>query len=122
VRAALGLDDHDVVCVYTGRFNAHKNPRLLADAVTSLRRDGLPFRGLFIGGGEQADYLSTSEGSIVHGYVAADQLADLYVASDVAVWPRSYSASQVEAAACGLPVVITDTSQKRSFARLRSLP
>jgi glycosyltransferase involved in cell wall biosynthesis len=112
VRASLGFSADDIICVYSGRFNGHKNPRFLAEAIAVLRREGLPFCGLFIGAGEQADDLAAREGCRLHGYMPADQLAELYVASDIAAWPVSYSASQVEAAACGLPVIMTDQSKK----------
>jgi glycosyltransferase involved in cell wall biosynthesis len=112
VRQKLCFADEEIVCVYTGRFNEFKNPVLLAQAVGRLRSEGLPFRGLFVGGGDQADELAASEGCVVEGFVPADTLARFYWAADIAVWPRSYSASQVEAAACGLPVVMTDKSEK----------
>jgi glycosyltransferase involved in cell wall biosynthesis len=114
-RASLGFDEGDVVCIYTGRLNEFKNPLLLARAIAKLRDEGLPFRGLYVGGGEQAEEIERCNGSVVHSFVPADDLARLYWASDVAVWPRSYSASQVEALACGLPVVMTDESQKKEL-------
>jgi glycosyltransferase involved in cell wall biosynthesis len=49
---------------------------------------------------------------IVEPFVAASDLARYYWASDIAVWPRSYSASQVEAVACGLPLIMSDASRK----------
>lgn len=115
LRATLGFEDGDIVCVYTGRFDNIKQPAFLAKAIAALRAEGLPFRGLFVGGGEQADLITASDGSMVHGYVPADELAPFYWASDLAAWPRGYSASQVEAIACGLPVVMTDESQKKEL-------
>lgn len=112
LRTSLGIGEADIVCIYTGRFDEIKNPHFLALAITELRRGGLPFRGLFVGGGIQAEEISQSDGAVVHPYIPADQLARLYWAADIAVWPRGYSASQVEAIACGLPVVMTDESQK----------
>src|SRR5271166_5039506 len=48
LRCELGFQDDDIVCIYTGRFSADKNPLLLAKAVESLSKNGKPFRGLFV--------------------------------------------------------------------------
>ena len=38
----------------------------------------------------------------------SQELADYYRASDIAVWPRSVTTSILDAAACALPVIISD--------------
>lgn len=114
-RSRLGIADHEVVCIYTGRFAAFKNPVLLAQAVAHLRAEGLPFRSLFVGGGDLDEQIRSCDGAIVQPFVGAQDLARFYWASDIAVWPRSYSASQVEAVACGLPLVMSDVSQKEEL-------
>lgn len=112
-RRALGFGPAEVVCVYTGRFSRDKNPLLLADAVAALQGRGRPFRGLFVGDGEQADALRARAGCVVHAFVPSRELPPLYQAADVGVWPKQESTSQLDAAACGLPIVIGDRAEVR---------
>jgi Glycosyltransferase len=112
IRARLGITAEEIVCIYTGRFSKFKNPALLAAAVERLRRAGLNYRCLFVGGGDEGDELRRIEGSIVEPFVAPRDLAHFYWASDIAIWPKSYSASQLEAVACGIPIIMSDASQK----------
>lgn len=107
-RRALGIAPEDIVCVYTGRLSNDKNPLLLAKAVALLRAQHRPFRTLFVGDGDQAEALRAMDGVVVHPFVPSRELAPLYWASDIGVWPRQESTSQLDAAACGLPVIIGD--------------
>jgi glycosyltransferase involved in cell wall biosynthesis len=111
-RLRMGIRDEEIVCIYTGRLTAFKNPLLLASAVERLNAEGLNYRALFVGGGEEEQRLRARSGTIVESFVAPSDLARYYWASDIAVWPRSYSASQVEAVACGLPLIMSDASRK----------
>jgi len=43
IRTQLGFAPSDIVCVYTGRFGADKNPLLLAKAIARLREPILRF-------------------------------------------------------------------------------
>ena len=107
-RLELGFDANDIVCIYTGRFSAFKNPALLASAVEDLRRKGRPFRAIFVGSGEQENVLRHSPGCIVRGFVKHADLASLYRVADIAVWPCEESMSMLDAAASGLPLVAND--------------
>jgi glycosyltransferase involved in cell wall biosynthesis len=106
-RQRLGFATEEIVCVYSGRFSGEKGPQLLADAVERL---GPPFRGLFVGGGTppEVDGIRARLGCVVHPFVAARDLPALYQAADIGVWPKQESTSQLDAAACGLPIVISD--------------
>jgi glycosyltransferase involved in cell wall biosynthesis len=42
-------------------------------------------------------------------FVPVNELADYFRAADIGVWPRE-STSMLDAAACGLPIVVNDTS------------
>jgi glycosyltransferase involved in cell wall biosynthesis len=110
VRKRLGYSADDVVCIYTGRFAESKGPEVLAAAVELLRQRGEPFRSLFVGSGTSADRarLERHEGTGVHPFVPARDLPSLYWAADIGVWPRQESTSQLDAAACGLPIVLSD--------------
>lgn len=109
LRCRLGFRDSEIVCIYTGRLSAEKNPLLLARAVAQLSSNGQPFRGLFVGKGEQSNEIGRCSGCLIHPFVPAEELAKFYHASDVGVWPTQESMSMMDAAACGLPIVANHT-------------
>lgn len=111
-RLRLGFRDHEIVCIYTGRFTPDKDPMMLASAIDALHAQGATqFRGLFVGAGDDAyvAQLSRCRGCVVHPFVDSEELALLYQSSDVGVWPRQESTSQLDAMACGLPLVINNS-------------
>jgi glycosyltransferase involved in cell wall biosynthesis len=109
LRARLGFRENEIVCIYTGRFSADKNPLLLARAVAELRQRGESYAGLFVGNGEQADEIKRCEGCVTHPFVRVEELGTLYRAADIGVWPAQESLSMLDAAGSGLPVVANDT-------------
>jgi glycosyltransferase involved in cell wall biosynthesis len=109
LRRSLGVDDSDLMCVYTGRFSDEKNPLLLARAVASLRQAGHPFRSVFFGDGTQRDAIAACDGATVHAFIPYTELGTLYRAADIGVWPTQESTSMIDAAACGLPTIVNDT-------------
>lgn len=108
LRERLGFGPSDVVCIYTGRFSREKNPLLLAQAIAIVRKDNKSFHGLFVGDGPQAEAIRASKGCVVHPFVAAAELPSFYWAADIGIWPRQESTSQLDAAACGLPIIISN--------------
>ena len=109
LRASLGFDPNDLVCIYTGQFSDAKNPRVLAQAVTALRAMGEPVRAVFIGNGVQRPYLEACEGCVVLPFMPHRELPPYYRAADIGVWPTQESMSMLDAAACGLPIIVNDT-------------
>jgi glycosyltransferase involved in cell wall biosynthesis len=109
IRAELGFADGDLVCIYTGQFTDAKNPNVLARAIALLRAAGMPARGLFIGNGTQSGDLANSDGCVVLPFRPHRELPAYYRASDIGVWPTQESMSMLDAAACGLPIVVNDT-------------
>lgn len=109
IRSQFGFSDDEIVCIYTGRFSEDKNPLILAKALALLMTRGEPFRGLFFGNGVQADVIRKTPGCVVHPFVAVSELGDLYRSADIGVWPTQESTSMLDAAACGLPIVVNDT-------------
>jgi glycosyltransferase involved in cell wall biosynthesis len=109
LRRHLGFADTDIVCIYTGRFTDDKNPLLLAHAIDELARQGEPFRGLFVGNGPQSEAIKTCRASVTHAFVNVKELPQLFRAADIGVWPAQESMSMLDAAACGLPIVVNHT-------------
>ena len=112
-RERLGFRENQIVCIYTGRFSAEKNPLLLARAVAELRRQEEPYAGLFVGNGEQAEEIRRCEGCVTHPFVKVEELGAFYRCADIGAWPAQESLSMLDAAACGLPVVANDTMTAR---------
>jgi len=110
LRRSLGFADDEIVCVYTGRFSPDKGPLILADAIHLLNSAGKRFRGLFVGGGTPADAddLRRRRGCSTVDFVPARDLPPYYRCADIGVWPKQESTSQLDAAACGLPLVLSD--------------
>jgi glycosyltransferase involved in cell wall biosynthesis len=110
-REELGFTAQDIVCIYTGRLTADKNPQCLARAVRYLRKEGhARFKALFVGSGTPEDMtaLRSVDGCVVHPFVKVNELPFFYRAADIGVWPRQESMSQLDATACGLPIIVSD--------------
>lgn len=108
LRSKYGIGVQDVACIYTGRLTGAKNPQCLAQAIGILRRAGRPFRALFLGEGEQATVIAAIDGCQVEPFVPYFRLGDYYKAMDIGVWPCQESVSMLDAAAAGLPIVVSD--------------
>ena len=115
IRASLGVTDDEILCIYTGRLTAAKNPKVLAEAVRILRENRKPYRAIFFGEGEQAAEIASVDGCAVMPFVKYQALPAYYRAVDVGVWPRQESVSMTDAAACGTPIIASD----RMLARER---
>jgi glycosyltransferase involved in cell wall biosynthesis len=107
-RAGLGLSKDDIVCIYTGRLSEDKNPLLLARAIDILSRQGRHFQGLFVGEGVQRSDIAACGNTQILPFVTHRRLAELYRLSDIAVWPAQESMSMLDAAASGLPLVVSN--------------
>jgi glycosyltransferase involved in cell wall biosynthesis len=108
VRERLGYSDADIVCIYTGKMAQMKNPLLLARAIERLRAEGRTYKGLFIGDGAQRASIETIPGCVVLDFMPFAELGEYYRASDVAVWLTNESTSMLDAAACGIPIIVSD--------------
>jgi len=113
-RKKLGFDDSDIVCLYTGRFTESKNPIILAQAINYLHDQGYTyFKAHFVGNGsdEYVGKIRSLKGCSVSEFVEAKQLVDYYLSFDIGVWPSQESTSQLDAAACGMPIILSDSVQ-----------
>ncbi len=109
VRHDLGFSDDDLVCIYTGQFTDAKNPVVLARAVALLRSQGMAVRALFVGNGPQREALAAGDGCTTLPFMPHRELPPYYRAADIGVWPTQESMSMLDAAACGLPIIVNDT-------------
>jgi glycosyltransferase involved in cell wall biosynthesis len=109
LRRSLGFADDDVVCLYSGRFADHKNPLLLARAIERANANGHRFRGLMIGDGPQLAEIAYRPATVVVPFMPHAELPRFYRAADIGVWPRQESMSMLDAAATGLPLIVSDT-------------
>ncbi len=108
MRSQWGIAEDTVLCIYTGKFSEEKNPLILARAAAALTARGQKFRAVFVGNGPQKDALAAMDGTIVLPFVPYHELGEYYRAADVAVWPTNESTSMLDAAACGLPLIVSD--------------
>lgn len=109
LRRELGFADDDLVCIYTGQFTDAKNPLVLAQAIALLRSQGMSVRGLFIGNGPQNEAIAACDGCTVLPFRPHRELPPYYRAADIGVWPTQESMSMLDAAGCGLPIIVNDT-------------
>lgn len=107
-RQELGFSENDIVCIYTGRFTEGKNPLCLAQAIDKLFEIGEPFKALFIGNGPQSEEIQKMKGCFVHKFVPYHELPQYYAIADIGVWPKQESTSMIDAAACCLPIIISN--------------
>lgn len=106
-REILGVGKSDVLFVYTGRFTKEKGVDLLLGAFNALRRSGRRDTHLLLaGGGELKVAVDDSPGVTVLGFQQQADLAKIYRAADVGVWPRQESTSRFDAAACGAGLIV----------------
>lgn len=107
-RARVGCTGDEILCVYTGRFSPSKNPALLAEALQHLAEAGVPVRGVFVGEGPQRREIERVPNCKILPFMRHAELAQVYRAADIAVWPREESMSMLDAASSGLPIVASD--------------
>lgn len=108
VRARYGWTDEDVGCLYTGRFSRDKNPLLLAKAIDSLAATSNRFKALFVGEGVERDEIAACRNVSIVPFMTHDDLSLHYRAADIAVWPKQESMSMLDAAASGVPLLVSD--------------
>jgi glycosyltransferase involved in cell wall biosynthesis len=108
VRARYGWTNDDVICLYTGRFSRDKNPLLLAKAIDQLASTSSRFKALFVGEGVEREEIAKCRNVSIVPFMTHDDLSIHYRACDIAVWPKQESMSMLDAAASGVPLLVSD--------------
>jgi glycosyltransferase involved in cell wall biosynthesis len=138
---ACGLPrDHWRYLLYVGGFSPHKNLHLLLDAFRQLLAHGdFPDLRLLLVGDYQSDVFHSAYESLrqeVHrqrledrvcftGYVTDEVLVDLYNQADLLILPsleEGFGLPAFEAAACGTPVVTSNTGPAASLLGAWAFP
>jgi glycosyltransferase involved in cell wall biosynthesis len=112
VRNSLGISEEAFLVIYTGKVIEEKGIHILYEAISKL---GGKVVGMIVGNATN-DYESfLSEKAVALGIesnikrvkaVTQRELPRYFSAADVACWPKGVSISTLEAASCGLPLVI----------------
>jgi glycosyltransferase involved in cell wall biosynthesis len=108
LRESLGVSEKAVVCIYTGKMTEAKNALILAEAVCRMRELGREYSAIFIGNGAQREAIEALPHCHVLDFMHFSKLGPYYRAADIGVWPTNESTSMLDAAACGLPLVVSD--------------
>jgi glycosyltransferase involved in cell wall biosynthesis len=107
-RRELDVEDDELLCIYSGKLTADKNALVIAQAVNRLRQQGRKFRFVCIGEGAQKDAIAAAPWSAVLPFMPYQALARYYRAADIAIWPTNESTSMLDAAACGVTIIVSD--------------
>jgi len=121
-RARLGIPEGARVALFVGRSVKRKKPHVVARAFRTLADEDPNFYGLLLGDGEMMpavqDIIDGQPRVRQLGAVAFSELPAYYAAADVFTLPSvgegSISLAVLEAAAAGLPLVLTDDSGGQS--------
>ncbi len=125
LRRMYAHEEGDFLCTFVGELSARKNQIFLIRAAKRLYEQGVPIRLLLIGEGagratleaeikklcmEERVYLPGARDDI-YSYLA---VTDLYVSASVS---EGLPFNVMEAMACGLPMLISDTKGQRDLMR-----
>ena len=112
-KVALGFNKNDIVCIYTGRLTNEKGPHILKDAINFLQKKGHSrFKGLFIGSGSKSycEKFKNNSNLKLLPFVEYRELNQYYNMSNIGVWPKQESTSQIDALGAGLVIIINHNS------------
>lgn len=119
-RNRLSINENDIVFIYTGKMVLEKGPHLLVKAAMELIKNKDNVKVMLVGYGLPA-YMEEMKQDIKNNNlenkfvwvdaVPNNELYKFYSVADVAVWPREASLGMIEAMSCGLPIIISDTSE-----------
>ncbi|MFU8781358.1 MAG: glycosyltransferase, partial [Kiritimatiellia bacterium] len=120
----FGLPAVDFVYVYVGRVSSEKNIDVLLEAHRSLTRDGLAVGLAVVGDGPDMQRLKERYGDdptiVFTGYLHGDDLSCAFASADALAFPSmsdTFGNVVLEAAASGLPAVVSDKGGPQELVR-----
>jgi glycosyltransferase involved in cell wall biosynthesis len=120
----FGACNGEVRLLYVGRISREKDLDLLAAAYRRLRDDGLPVQLFIVGHGPYSEAFAKSlPEAFFTGYLTGNELATAYASADVFVFPSTtdtFGNVILEAQACGLPVVVSDSGGPKELVEDRA--
>ena len=125
VRRELEIDDETPILLYAGRICDQKQPRMFAQVMLRLAREGRFFRTLVAGDGPDLEWLRSflkahrlQDKVRLLGAVPSEKMPELMAAADVFFLPSKWegiSLAIYEAMACGLPIVGANVGGQREL-------
>lgn len=117
VRTELGFAEEHRVLIHTGKLPGDKCTLTVLEMFRELR--GEIYRLIIAGDISQSfratfeSFLAADERISYQGWVSAERLRELFMASDMLLAPGSLSNTFIDAICSGLPVILDDTPQGR---------
>lgn len=112
IRRELGVPEDATVLLFVGRFTAGKKVDVLMDAFAELRRRDPRAHLLLVGDGGEKH--AGAERVTYLGLLDDDELARIYVASDLFPYPGSVGLGPLQALCFDLPVVTIERDTHKS--------
>jgi glycosyltransferase involved in cell wall biosynthesis len=119
LRKKLGIEDDEIVIIYTGRIVFEKDPVLILESLEPWVND-YRFKVMFVGNvgesyGERFNEFHSKLQSriLLIDAVPNSELDKYYRVADIAVWPKSVSISNIDAMSSGLPIIVNDYLTER---------
>lgn len=119
-RKKNGIKDGDCLIVYTGKMYDKKNAHLILDAIDDETLTKNEIVALFVGdfSVEYQEFFykkmeETKFPVMVKKAVTVEELASIYNAADICVWPDHLTTSTIDASACGTPIICSDYMPER---------
>jgi len=120
----FGARNGEVRLLYVGRISREKDLDILADAYRLLRQEGLPVQLFIVGHGPYSEAFAKSlPEAFFTGYLRGNELATAYASADIFVFPSTtdtFGNVILEAQACGLPVVVSDSGGPKELVEDKS--
>lgn len=109
IRNQYGISEDTFLIVSGGKIDRSKNIHILAEAINNLNNDKIKLL-LF---GKLDEEISSNHNfktsNVVNvGWIPSDKSYELFLASDVAVFPGTHSVLWEQACACGIPGIFKD--------------
>ena len=107
LKEKFNIPKDEKIIIFSGKLSNEKNPIIIAEAIKKLRNNNFKLHGVFVGEGKQSEILKSYSGVTVSPFVPISSLGKYFRSSDIGIW-TSESISFLDAACCGLPLILSD--------------